>query len=406
MNSFYKKKNEKKAQYHVIDLTLYKTKKEREMFFISLVMQILLSSLLFFGSKDYEIENGEDKNYFLAMCHDITLIFPRILSLPKYKEINVPNFHLLFKESQNLVAEKLKNKKSLKLIDLFEKIVEIDNKLNLHFGKKYILEVDKAFDFYCPFKTDKFSQNYWKDFKEYIKKSYHVFDLYNKKKFLEKRFFYYSGLWTIQHMLYRNMEKGELNNEDKDTIKFFNYIIEFILPCSECSTHFSKMLEKHPPPLDNGIVLFRWSIDRHNDVNIRLKKPTWSLSDAFYYYDFQPIPKNAIIRSEKEAKNSELCKKCTNNNSKNKLDLKPGERVVINGEDVTKQYLKDRSVEDEKVNDENKGMVKTIKDDNFYLFLVLSVVSIALIIFTMSMAGIAIFKPLTQKTKNKKIINN
>lgn len=43
--------------------------------------------------------------------------------------------------------------------------------------------------------------------------------------------------------------------------------------CDECRRHWITLITENPPPLDDGPdALFRWSVDRHNDVNRVLGK--------------------------------------------------------------------------------------------------------------------------------------
>lgn len=56
--------------------------------------------------------------------------------------------------------------------------------------------------------------------------------------------------------------------------------------CIDCRSHFNQFATRRPPGLiaNEPGGLFRWSIDVHNDVNIRRGKPTWSYEQAFEHY--------------------------------------------------------------------------------------------------------------------------
>lgn len=60
-------------------------------------------------------------------------------------------------------------------------------------------------------------------------------------------------------------------------------------PCGECKGHFGDYLQKHPPEevLGKGEdSLFTWTVNFHNAVNYRLKKPQVSYEEAkSIFYD-------------------------------------------------------------------------------------------------------------------------
>lgn len=76
-------------------------------------------------------------------------------------------------------------------------------------------------------------------------------------------------------------------NEPTDDIKI-SYIIfltalKDVIPCKICSTHYEEYLNKFP--LDDNVMsskttLFNWTVDLHNDVNIRSNKPTFDYDTA------------------------------------------------------------------------------------------------------------------------------
>ena len=53
----------------------------------------------------------------------------------------------------------------------------------------------------------------------------------------------------------------------------------YIIPCLSCRQHFEKVLEENPVPEAGDY--FKWSVDVHNIVNVRLGKPQFSYEDAF-----------------------------------------------------------------------------------------------------------------------------
>ncbi len=85
------------------------------------------------------------------------------------------------------------------------------------------------------------------------------------------------GIWTSWHILSLNHtslpEKKKLKENIEWMIKKF--------PCLECRGHATEYLVNHPIPLDNDVMsLFRWTVDFHNTVNLRLGKDFIELEDA------------------------------------------------------------------------------------------------------------------------------
>lgn len=52
----------------------------------------------------------------------------------------------------------------------------------------------------------------------------------------------------------------------------------------QCRKHWKEMVEKYPPDFSSRAGFFAWTVDRHNDVNIRLGKPTVTLNEAVGLY--------------------------------------------------------------------------------------------------------------------------
>lgn len=60
------------------------------------------------------------------------------------------------------------------------------------------------------------------------------------------------------------------------------------LPCGDCRREWRKLVRDNPPPYDaEGLELFRWSVDRHNDVRQRLGQEPLSLEAAVSLYAVQ-----------------------------------------------------------------------------------------------------------------------
>lgn len=84
--------------------------------------------------------------------------------------------------------------------------------------------------------------------------------------------------WNFMHAVTFAYPDQPCAQDKANAIAFFEFVGKS-LPCTKCRHHFGKMLSEKPPDVDSRATLSRWLVDRHNEVNVRLKKPTLS-------YDF------------------------------------------------------------------------------------------------------------------------
>lgn len=56
------------------------------------------------------------------------------------------------------------------------------------------------------------------------------------------------------------------------------------IPCGDCKNHWKGLLKTDPPDFSTAETFFRWSVQMHNAVNDRLKKPLVGLGDAKFLY--------------------------------------------------------------------------------------------------------------------------
>jgi hypothetical protein len=90
------------------------------------------------------------------------------------------------------------------------------------------------------------------------------------------------GVWFKIHLDALNLESKE---EQLFFIKQLRKIVES-LPCGDCRQHATKYVEQNPPEKYLGLVdgLFIFTVEFHNFVNKRLKKPILSLEEAKNLY--------------------------------------------------------------------------------------------------------------------------
>ena len=72
---------------------------------------------------------------------------------------------------------------------------------------------------------------------------------------------------------------------DKKAAKEFYEALQYLLPCPMCRGHLKTHLINHPitPHLDRRDDLFKWTVMLHNEVNVSLKKPTFTEVEALLY---------------------------------------------------------------------------------------------------------------------------
>ena len=70
---------------------------------------------------------------------------------------------------------------------------------------------------------------------------------------------------------------------DMNGLKAFIESYQHVLPCGGCRMHFSQLLNELPFPEDKSLV-FKWSVDVHNIVNIRLGKPIMTFDAAMVHW--------------------------------------------------------------------------------------------------------------------------
>ena len=80
-------------------------------------------------------------------------------------------------------------------------------------------------------------------------------------------------LWATMHTL---ALKADADNELEPFLEFTNSLL-FLLPCDACRSDYSKYLNNYGPNLGQ---CFSWTVNLHNHVNEKLKKPIMGLEAA------------------------------------------------------------------------------------------------------------------------------
>ena len=88
--------------------------------------------------------------------------------------------------------------------------------------------------------------------------------------------FFGPSTWKTLHSIawnYAEHENSPTEEEKKDIIDFF-VLLQKLLPCPSCRTHFGAYMLRNPIDASSRSALVHWLYDLHADVNIRTKKLT------------------------------------------------------------------------------------------------------------------------------------
>jgi hypothetical protein len=93
------------------------------------------------------------------------------------------------------------------------------------------------------------------------------------------------GTWYTIHTL---AAEAKTNEDKRDVIKHIR-TLQRKFSCSDCKGHFGEYLATHPPEETLGASqsedsLFLWTVNFHNAVNYRLRKPQVSYEEAKSIY--------------------------------------------------------------------------------------------------------------------------
>ena len=94
------------------------------------------------------------------------------------------------------------------------------------------------------------------------------------------------GGWLFLHSITLNYPE---NPSDKDKMFHKNFFLNLqnVLPCPNCSRHYSINLKKYPidEALENKELLTKWLINIHNEVNKANFKKIYTYEEVIQKYD-------------------------------------------------------------------------------------------------------------------------
>jgi hypothetical protein len=85
-------------------------------------------------------------------------------------------------------------------------------------------------------------------------------------------------LWAEIHNRPRAMKDAAAE------LSFLNDLVPARLPCGECRREWIAAMNRTPKDFSNPETYFAWTVDRHNEVNVRLGKPVVPLAEARCLY--------------------------------------------------------------------------------------------------------------------------
>ena len=97
-----------------------------------------------------------------------------------------------------------------------------------------------------------------------------------------------NSLWTYMHYAAMNYPD---HPTEKDISEMINWLVTLpvTIPCNNCKGHYRGYIEKAKSQLHTACSdkdsLFKFLVDIHNKVNVRLGKPEVSYEDAYKLYE-------------------------------------------------------------------------------------------------------------------------
>lgn len=90
-------------------------------------------------------------------------------------------------------------------------------------------------------------------------------------------------LWKELHLRALNYTVGEKKSDASWLLAWTRKIPRFTKGC-RCNEHWQKWYGKNRPDYSSSEAYFAWTVQAHNAVNERLKKPTWEVEQAREHY--------------------------------------------------------------------------------------------------------------------------
>ncbi|KAF4598790.1 hypothetical protein EYR38_007198 [Pleurotus pulmonarius] len=90
--------------------------------------------------------------------------------------------------------------------------------------------------------------------------------------------------WKLIHTMTLRYPESPTADE-RDALNSYFHLLSRLYPCGECATEFQQLLKKFPPQTSSRRAASLWLCFVHNQVNERLKKPTFDCAHLDDEYD-------------------------------------------------------------------------------------------------------------------------
>ena len=97
-------------------------------------------------------------------------------------------------------------------------------------------------------------------------------------------------LWVPFHEYAWFYSKTPTTEEKERAQVIYEKLFPDLIFCQACRDHYLQMIVRTPPDLSSRDALFRWSVDRHNEVNLRLNKPVIPYDVVYKAYETGQLP--------------------------------------------------------------------------------------------------------------------
>ncbi|KAI0234950.1 FAD-linked sulfhydryl oxidase ALR [Lamellibrachia satsuma] len=85
------------------------------------------------------------------------------------------------------------------------------------------------------------------------------------------------GTWSMLHTIAAYYPEVPTRKRQRD-LRQFIYLFSDLYPCDTCAEDFRKQLKKSVPDVQSGHSFSQWLCRMHNQVNVKLGKPTFDCS--------------------------------------------------------------------------------------------------------------------------------
>lgn len=108
------------------------------------------------------------------------------------------------------------------------------------------------------------------------------------------------SMWRALHTITFSAP-DTIDASEQEQYKHAFLLVSAVIPCHQCSSHLQTLYKARPPEVRTRREFVEWFIWIHNQVNIRLKKPTFSLPEVTALY----LPEenwNLVLNTDPEKK--------------------------------------------------------------------------------------------------------